>query len=103
VELADVTLETFEPQLGTTFELEVSDAEGARHVLGLELSEAASSPAPPGDRGRPPFTLLFRGPADLLLPQATYALAHAELGTVEIFIVPIGHSVDGVDYQAVFT
>lgn len=103
MDLADVTLETFEPQVGSTFELEVTDAEGERHVLGLELCEAKPSPAPPGDRGRPPFSLMFRGPAELQLPQATYALAHPELGTVEIFIVPVGAGTDGVDYQAVFT
>ena len=103
MDLADVTLETFEPLLGTTFELQVSDAEGARHALGLELRAAEPSPAPPGDRGRPPFSLMFRGPADLQLPQATYSLAHAELGTVELFLVPVGRGADGVDYEAVFT
>lgn len=103
VDLADVTLETFEPLLGTTLELQVSDAEGARRVLALELREATALPAPRGDSGRPPFSLIFRGPADPQLPQATYPLAHPALGTVEIFIVPVGRSEDGVDYQAVFT
>lgn len=103
MDLADVALETFEPHVGSTFELQFSDADGARHVLALELREASAAPAPPGDRGRPPFTLTFRGPADRQLPQAIYPLAHRALGTVEIFIVPVGRSADGVEYQAVFT
>ena len=38
-----------------------------------------------------------------MLPQAIYGLRHADLGLLEIFIVPIAQRADGVRYQAIFT
>jgi hypothetical protein len=52
---------------------------------------------------RKPFALTFRGPLDRPIDQGTYALAHAELGGFEIFIVPIAEDDDGRLYEAVFT
>lgn len=47
------------------------------------------------------FSLLFRGEVEL--PQATYSLQHAELGDVQLFLVPVG-LVDGhFEYESVFT
>ena len=47
--------------------------------------------------------LVFSGPATPVLAQATYALAHDELGPMDLFLVPIGHDVEGnVQYEAVF-
>lgn len=103
IDLADVTLETFVPLVGSTFELSAFDAEGAEHLLALELREAEAWPAPPGDRGRAPFTLLFVGPADKHVGQGTHPLSHRELGKLEIFIVPVARDADGTRYQAVFT
>ncbi|MDX6508976.1 MAG: hypothetical protein QOG81_728, partial [Gaiellaceae bacterium] len=37
------------------------------------------------------------------LPQQIYRFDHDELGTLEIFIVPIGTDEGGVRYEAVFT
>jgi hypothetical protein len=53
--------------------------------------------------GRVPFSLVFRGPADLVVPQRTYRMEHPGLGAFEIFIVPIGPDEDGMGYEAVFT
>ena len=36
------------------------------------------------------FSLLFSGPPGTPLPQATYSVAHPELGALAIFLVPIG-------------
>jgi hypothetical protein len=51
---------------------------------------------------RQPFTLSFRGPREPILPQGTYELSHAELGTLEIFIVPVASNEAGTTYEAVF-
>ena len=61
---------------------------------------ATSGPAREG--GRQPFSLLFRGPTEHRLEQATYPLEHPQLGTVEIFMVPVGVSGSGLEYEAVF-
>ena len=49
------------------------------------------------------FTLFFSGPADQLLEQAAYHLAHPELGTHFIFLVPIDAHNGRAVYQAVFS
>ena len=65
------------------------------------LESATSAGDWPG--GRQPFSLIFRGPPAPLLPQAIYALQHAGLGVLEIFVVPIARGAEGVSYQAIFT
>ena len=42
------------------------------------------------------------GPQQPLLPQNTYGIEHKELGTLSIFIVPIGLDAEGMRYEAVF-
>lgn len=48
------------------------------------------------------FSILFRGPPHILLPQRTYQLDHAQMGKIELFIVPVGQNESGYEYQAVF-
>ena len=49
------------------------------------------------------FSLLFVSPPGPFLPQAIYPLTHTSLGTLEIFLVPIGPVGGGNAYEAVFT
>lgn len=56
-----------------------------------------------GPGRREPFSLIFRGPTQPVLPQRIYRIEHAELGTLEIFLVPIGPDQDSMLYQAVFS
>ena len=47
------------------------------------------------------FSLIFEGHRDRPLPQGLFELLHPRLGTLEIFLVPVG--VDGTrHYEAVF-
>jgi hypothetical protein len=94
---AELTLQTFAPAVGETFAV---DGESGATVE-LILAEAApheGGPASPQE----PFSLLFHGPADPLLPQATYRFQHGELGAMEIFIVPLGRDEHSAVYEAVF-
>jgi hypothetical protein len=68
----------------------------------LELIEVRSLAGPPSPSGREPFALLFRGPADPILPQRIYPLEHAGLGKLDIFLVPVGPDDQGMRYEAVF-
>jgi hypothetical protein len=54
--------------------------------------------------GRKPFSLLFAGPHDSILPQGTYRFFHEALGHLDLFIVPLGPGRDrrSMTYQAVF-
>jgi len=48
------------------------------------------------------FSLIFLGPKDLLLPQRMYQLAHDQLGSGTLFLVPIAQSEEGIRYEAAF-
>lgn len=96
MDLGELTLETFEPRIGDAFAIAAEPAS-----IDLVLHSALALGEWPG--GRQPFSLTFRGPAEPVLPQGTYRLEHAELGALDIFVVPIGHSADATSYEAVFT
>jgi hypothetical protein len=49
------------------------------------------------------FSLLFVAPAGPFLPQAIYRLTHPEMGTLELFLVPLGPMHGGNGYEAIFT
>jgi hypothetical protein len=51
---------------------------------------------------RAPFSLRFRGPAGPALAQGIHHLVHADLGELEIFIVPIAADQQSRTYEAVF-
>jgi hypothetical protein len=85
----------FARQLGTRFEIASDEAAS----LSLELVEASRLAAPAGYEA---FSLVFRGPADVRLEQATHRFKHAELGELDLFIVPIRRAQDGLYYEAVF-
>lgn len=95
---AQPTLGTFRPAVGQAFT--VSDEGGTK--VELILAEAAEVDAGP-HAPAPAFSLLFHGPADPLMPQATYRFEHGSLGTMEIFIVPLGRDEHSAVYEAVFS
>lgn len=96
----ELTPATFAPAVGTVFSIALDEAP---HTLELSLDQLMEhTPSPHSPRAQP-FTLLFVGPPGGHLPQRTYALQHAALGVVEMFIVPIGPRPDGKHlYEAVF-
>ena len=94
--LDDLTIDSFSGRVGERFGLE---NDGASHEL--ELVECEQLGQAPVDRV--PFSLVFLGPREPILPQRIYPLANDELGIREIFLVPISQDDDGTRYQAVFT
>jgi hypothetical protein len=100
VDIGDVTVETFAGREGERFTVQFADA-----ALELELAEVAPVPGHWGrTEKRVPFSALFHGPAEHMLPQQTWLLDHDELGRLEVFLVPIeARQEDGVVvYEAVF-
>lgn len=89
----------FARHLGTPFRLRLPGGE----TLDLTLVEAALHPErTPVPARRKGFSLVFRSSLPGHLPQGTYWLDHAEMGTLEIFLVPIGPREGGMGYEAVF-
>jgi hypothetical protein len=48
------------------------------------------------------FSLIFLGPLAPVLPQCIYQLNHDSLGSLEIFLVPVGPEGQNMQYEAVF-
>lgn len=94
--LATVTAADFEARVGEAFRLSLPDG-------GLDLRLANVRRAGQSGREGGAFALLFVAPPGPWLPQAIYPIANAELGTLEIFVVPIGPAEGGNGYEAVFT
>jgi hypothetical protein len=97
--LDQVTVETFEPLVGSSFWVEFPN--GAKVELRLERaakvmeSEAARLP-------RHPFSLYFAGPRSYLLPQQIYHVTHESAAPMDIFLVPVGATNELYQYEAVF-
>jgi len=54
--------------------------------------------------GRRPFSIEFLGPiSPQYLQQHIYRLEHAQLGVLEIFLVPLGPEQGRMRYEAIFT
>jgi hypothetical protein len=96
VDLEELTAATFEPHVGDTFTLAA-----VPEPLALVLESVTTLADRPG--GRDPFSLLFRGPAEPLLAQSIRRLEHAELGVLEIFLVPLTPDAGGSRYEAIFS
>jgi hypothetical protein len=56
----------------------------------VEVDDHGSDQKRPKHVRQHPFSLLLKGPLDPLLDQAMYRLAHSELGSFDLFLVPIG-------------
>ncbi len=94
--LEDFTVRTFSEHLGGAFRVYPEDSE----PLGVELI-SANEVGEESEGGRP-FSVVFRGGADVSLRQRTYRMEHAGIGEFEIFLVPIGPDEKGPRYEAVF-
>lgn len=100
--LDELTLETFEPHVGSLFTIKFEAAEPVQ----LKLVRAA----PVMERvnstrlKRKPFSLHFEAADSFFLPQRMYAFSHEDIGEqLPIFIVPVGREDGVVTYEAVFT
>ncbi len=92
----------FSPLLNQTFRIRVSTEESTELEL-IEVTELGPASDKGGDpTKRQPFSIIFRGPQDLVLPQNIYEIEHQQLGTLGLFIVPISPDKEGMRYEAVF-
>lgn len=94
--LARLTLDSFTPHVGTTFQVATQDG-----PVAVELVAARGSPYYP-DKPELCFSLLFRAAPDAPLGALTYEFSHPRLGTFPLFITPVLGKPDGRYYEAVF-
>lgn len=94
--LDHLTSESLSGQLNTKFRLSVEPEK----IVEVELVEVSDRGDAAGQAEC--FSAFFRGPLDHVLPQRTYAMEHEQLGSFELFIVPIRKDNEGFYYEAVF-
>lgn len=99
--LETMTLDTFVPVQGTDFELEENDGAVLVTLVEVKALRAEGETLPPGRRE--PFSLLFKCEGELPLEQRIYRLRHPQVGTVELFLVPMQPDESGSYLEAVFT
>ena len=83
---ADLNLESFESQLGTSFLIN----QGASRVKIRLVNVTNFASQKQTAAGKEGFSLLFRGPKETTLKQGTYEIQHEQLGTFSFLIVPVG-------------
>jgi hypothetical protein len=88
----------FAPLVGSRFSLRPDGGP----ALPAQLVDAAAARGA-ALNGRQPFSLIFEGPPEPLLPQSIYRVEHPALDAMDLFLVPVGRSPAGVRYEAVFT
>ncbi len=95
-ELSELTLADFSPLVGDAFVCR-QDAGDVSLVL-----EAAAGSGRMWD-GREGFSLVLSGPVEPMLGQGMYRLVHGSLGSVDLFMVPIGSADDRAQYEIIIT
>src|SRR5262245_59440089 len=102
--LESLTLDSFTPLIGQSFRVMLPDGQALDAVLESAREVTASGWQPEDKRqARKPFSLVFLGRSQTVLPQATYRVQHETLGDLDIFIVPVGRTPEGITYEAVFS
>lgn len=100
--MARLTADDFAPFVGDQFELKGEDTQrvSARLVEATPIKSAGRRPKHlPRSQ---PFSLVFRTNSGNELVQETHAVRHRELGTLAMFLVPVGANQGGQRVEAVF-
>ena len=96
--MANLTEQEFSRHLNSNFQLKLED-----RTLELKLVDVKTyMPGNNEHSGMERFSVFFDGPPDLCLPQQLYHLEHADMGGLDIFVVPIAGNEKGFSYEAVF-
>ena len=95
-----ITFDIARQWVGQPLQFFFADAHGRTHSVSLTASALQEGSNTATMRQ---FALDLRGPADVLLPQQTYRVRHAEMGDFAIFITTIARHADGIQYEACFS
>jgi len=87
--LETLTAEDFRGHHDTWFRLTGGPYADSPVTIDTVLAGVTEYPARSGTL-RAPFSVLFHGPLQPVGPQGIYRVEHAELGALELFIVPLG-------------
>jgi archaellum component FlaF (FlaF/FlaG flagellin family) len=94
--LEHLTQKSLSEQLNTKFRL----SSGTGQSVEVELVEVTDNGEVAGQTER--FSALFRGSLEHFFQQGTYSLEHEQLGSFDLFIVPVRKDEAGFYYEAIF-
>ena|SRR5687767_6580130 len=105
MQLSELTFEHFEPYIGQIFLIHY-EADQTLETTLVQVAKLGPEPAadqPP--QRRRAFSLLFQAPMTAILRQSIYTVEHPALGSLDIFLVPLGpdREQQGIRYEAIFT
>jgi hypothetical protein len=86
---------TFTPHVNTTFLVRLNDSTVGRIKL-VEVKDYTNASGAAAGQER--FSLFFKARGGVNIPQNTYEVEHAALGTFSLFIVPVGLRSGGAQY-----
>ena len=92
--MRNITADDFSDKTGTSYDVVLENG-----TVPLTLKEFAPLTGSPREGGA--FRLLFVGPVDPVLPQATLPFRQGD-DEIDIFIVPIARDQAGTQYEAIF-
>lgn len=87
--LQELTAEDFRSHLGSRFRL-TDESRGPAVSVEAELADVTENPGGAMGTFRSPFSVVFHGPLEPVLPQRIYRLEGEHFGSVELMLVPIG-------------
>jgi hypothetical protein len=93
------SFEAFRERVGETFVLRVPEQPPIEVVL---TSVRDLGPRPLGAPGERSFALDFRGPVERWARQGVYGIENHRLGSLELFLVPLGPEQGRMRYEAIF-
>lgn len=100
-ETGELNLDHFNKRVQESFQVDAGDAGKAEATLvEAEATETARKIA---DGERKPFSLLFKLPKDVAFEQGICRVEHADVGSHDLFLVPVEEDDEGRYYEAVFT
>ncbi len=98
-----IALETVEHSTFAPFEGHDFNVSTGTNPIALQLSNAKKLGHRRANAERDPFSLTFRGPQGLRLPQRIYHFACEGFGEIELFITQLADGPQGSEFEAVFT
>ncbi|HSQ23627.1 MAG TPA: hypothetical protein VLN44_04435 [Pyrinomonadaceae bacterium] len=94
----ELTESEFSGHLNSKFQLDLNGQN-----LELELVEVKGYLRQEHEQGgMERFSVFFRGPVNIFMPQSVYGLRHSEMGRFDIFLVPVSRDQESYRYEAVF-
>lgn len=93
--LENLNKEIFDKNLNTNFNVHISEDE----TIALELIETREK----NSRGMEAFTLILRGPSNVVLYDNTYDFEHDSMGDISMFISPYKRTDEYAYYDVQFS